>query len=392
MKNLIITTIILCFSLQTLGQSQADVVLESIRRNNKTIQAGKLYYTAQNTIAKTGNTPQNPFVEYDHLYGTPAGAGTQKDFSVTQQLDFPTAYGYRFKVANSRIEQNAFLQKSAEQEVLLEAKKICIELVYQNKKEVAFERRFAINQKLYTDIKKKFDLQDATVLDLNKIKVQLATVKSDLILQKGKVTELKTRLTELNGGLELAITDTIYPETLPVPLFEELDSLIEANDPIIRSYEKDIEVNQQQLNLVKSLTLPKIETGYHSQSILGQNYKGFHLGVSIPLWENKNKVKSQSQSLDYSSLRLQEQRIEHRYANKGIYNRYEAVKQAFSETQSILDNLNTVPMLDKALRLGQITSIEYGNELGLYYSLQERLLELEKDYNLTIAELQKYML
>ena len=392
MKNLIITTIILCFSLQTLGQSQADVVLESIRRNNKTIQAGKLYYTAQNTIAKTGNTPANPFVEYDHLYGTPAGAGTQKDFSVTQQLDFPTAYGYRFKVANSRIEQNAFLQKSAEQEVLLEAKKICIELVYQNKKQVAFERRFAINQKLYTDIKKKFDLQDATVLDLNKIKVQLATVKSDLILQRGKVTELKTRLTELNGGLELAITDTIYPETLPVPLFEELDSLIEANDPIIRSYEKDIEVNQQQLNLVKSLTLPKIETGYHSQSILGQNYKGFHLGVSIPLWENKNKVKSQSQSLDYSSLRLQEQRIEHRYANKGIYNRYEAVKQAFSETQSILDNLNTVPMLDKALRLGQITSIEYGNELGLYYSLQERLLELEKDYNLTIAELQKYML
>ena len=392
MKNLIITTIILCFSLQTLGQSQADVVLESIRRNNKTIQAGKLYYTAQNTIAKTGNTPQNPFVEYDHLYGTPAGAGTQKDFSVTQQLDFPTAYGYRSKVANSRIEQNAFLQKDAEQAVLLEAKKICIELVYQNKKEVAFERRFAINQKLYTDIKKKFDLQDATVLDLNKIKVQLATVKSDLILQRGKVTELKTRLTELNGGLELAITDTIYPETLPVPLFEELDSLIEANDPIIRSYEKDIEVNQQQLNLVKSLTLPKIETGYHSQSILGQNYKGFHLGVSIPLWENKNKVKSQSQSLDYSSLRLQEQRIEHRYANKGIYNRYEAVKQAFSETQSILDNLNTVPMLDKALRLGQITSIEYGNELGLYYSLQERLLELEKDYNLTIAELQKYML
>lgn len=392
MKNLIITTIILCFSLQTLGQSQADVVLESIRRNNKTIQAGKLYYTAQNTIAKTGNTPANPFVEYDHLYGTPAGAGTQKDFSVTQQLDFPTAYGYRSKVANSRIEQNAFLQKDAEQAVLLEAKKICIELVYQNKKEVAFERRFAINQKLYTDIKKKFDLQDATVLDLNKIKVQLATVKSDLILQRGKVTELKTRLTELNGGLELAITDTIYPETLPVPLFEELDSLIEANDPIIRSYEKDIEVNQQQLNLVKSLTLPKIETGYHSQSILGQNYKGFHLGVSIPLWENKNKVKSQSQSLDYSSLRLQEQRIEHRYANKGIYNRYEAVKQAFSETQSILDNLNTVPMLDKALRLGQITSIEYGNELGLYYSLQERLLELEKDYNLTIAELQKYML
>lgn len=392
MKNLIITPIIFFFSIAAFGQSQADAVLESIRKNNKTVQASRQYWTAQNTLAKTGTTPENPLVEYDHLYGSPEGAGIQKDFSVTQRLDFPTAYGYRSKVADTRIEQNAYLQKNAEQEVLLQAKKVYIELIYQNKKQLALERRASISQKLFTDIKRKFDLQDATVLDLNRIKVQLANAKSDLILQKGKVSELRTRLTELNGGIEISITDTIYPATSPVPDFEELDSLIEANDPIVKSYEKDVEINQRQLSLIRALTLPKLETGYHSQNILGQSYRGFHLGVTIPLWENKNKVKAQSQSLDYSSLRLQEHRIEHRYSNKEVYDRYLSVKQALSETQSILGDLSTVPMLEKALRLGQITSIEYGNELSVYYSLQERLLELEKDYHLAIAELFKFML
>jgi outer membrane protein, heavy metal efflux system len=392
MKNLIISTIVISMSAVTFAQSQADAALESIRRNNKTIQAGKQYWTAQNTLAKTGITPENPLVEYDHLYGSPAGAGVQRDFSVTQRLDFPTAYGYRSKVANARIEQNVFQQRSAEQEVLLEAKKICIELVYQNKKQQALNRRAAINEKLYNDVQKKFNLKDATVLDLNKIKIQLATIRSDLILQRGKVAELRTKLTELNGGVEISVSDTIYPTTQPVPGFDALDSLIEANDPIVKSYEKDIEVNQRQLSLVKSLTLPKIETGYHSQSILGQSYKGFHLGLSIPLWENRNKVRAQSESLDYSSLRLEEHRVEHRYFNRGIYDRYEVVKQALSETKGILNSLNSISMLEKALRLGQITSIDYANELSLYYSLQERLLELERDYNLTIAELFKYTL
>jgi outer membrane protein TolC len=270
MKNSITTIAILFLSAVTFAQSQADAALESVRRNNKTIQAGKQYWTAQNTLAKTGITPENPLVEYDHLYGSPAGAGVQKDFSVTQRLDFPTAYGYRSKVANARIEQNAYQQRSAEQEVLLEAKKVCIELVYNNKKQQALNRRAAINEKLYNDVQKKFNLKDATVLDLNKIKIQLATVRSDLILQRGKVAELRTRLIELNGGVEISITDTIYPTSQPVPSFEMLDSLIEANDPIVKSYEKDIEVNQHQLSLVRSLTLylklkpaitPKVSSG-----------------------------------------------------------------------------------------------------------------------------------
>ncbi|MGZ5446275.1 MAG: TolC family protein, partial [Thermoanaerobaculia bacterium] len=60
------------------------------------------------------------------MFGTPAGAGTQKDFSITQQFDFPTVYGKKARLAQAKIEQNTFVQKNAEQEILLEAKKLLI--------------------------------------------------------------------------------------------------------------------------------------------------------------------------------------------------------------------------------------------------------------------------
>lgn len=391
MKKLILLTLLILAGSAGFAQSLEEV-MESVRKNNKTIQTGRQYQLFQNTLAKSGNTPQNPVVEYDHLFGTPAGAGTQKDFSITQQFDFPSVYGNKARLAQAKIEQNTFIQKNAEQEVLLEAKKVFIELVYQNKRQKELEKRLAISQRLFGDTKKKFDLQDATILGFNKIKVQLATAQSDLILHKGKIAQLTNQLVNLNGGVDIQLADTIYPSIAPVPGFEELDSLIEANDPIVKSFERNVNVNKQQLGVVKSLSLPKFETGYHSQSILGQSYRGFHVGLSIPLWENKNKVKAQSQALEHSTLRVVEHLIEHRLSNRQIYDRHSSVKQSLADLQAVLGDLNTLAMLNKALRLGQITSIDYANEVISYYSLTDRLMELEKEYYLTAAALYKFKL
>ncbi len=392
MKKIMMMGVCLTAFLQVSAQSQVDAVLESIKANNKTIAAGKQYLQAQNTLAKTGNTPKDPTVEYDILYGIPVGAGNQKDFSVTQQLDFPTAYSYRGKMANNRIEQNAFIRRVAEQDILLEAKKLCLEIIYQNKKQNELQNRARISEQLYNDVKKKFDLGDATILEFNRIKVQLVSIQNDLLLDKGKLAGLQSHLTELNGGQYIAIMDTIYPIAQTVPEFEIIDSLIEANDPLVKSYEKDKEVNEQRLALEKALALPKLETGYHSQSILGQSYRGIHMGISIPIWENRNKVKAQNQALNYSSLRLEEHRVEHLYENKEIHERYSSFKQAMEDTKGFLDNLNTVEMLNKALSFGQISSIEYAIELSQYYGLRDRLLELEKEYHVSVAELYKFQL
>ena len=73
------------------GQTTVDSILKQVESGNKTINANKKYWIAKQLEYKTGLTPYDPSVEYDYMYGSPAGAGNQRDFSVTQRLDFPTA-------------------------------------------------------------------------------------------------------------------------------------------------------------------------------------------------------------------------------------------------------------------------------------------------------------
>ena len=78
--------------------------------------------------------------------------------------------------------------------------------------------------------------------------------------------------------------------------------MIEANDPILKVYEHEKEVMERQIAAQKSLKLPKIEAGYHSQGILDQNFRGVHKGITIPLWENKNKLEAAQANLDYATI------------------------------------------------------------------------------------------
>jgi outer membrane protein, heavy metal efflux system len=387
-----LTAILLGSSFVAAAQTGMDAAMASIKTNSKSIKAIQQYGQWQNKVTKTGNTPANPTVEYDYLFGFPSAGGNQKDFAVSQQIDFPTTYKYRSGVSKAMIEQIGFSQRSAEQDVLLEAKKVCLEIIYQNRRQYDLQTRLNLTQKLFAGIQKKYDVGEATVLELNRVKVQLVSAQNDLLLNKGKVRELHSRLTELNGGEPIALTDSIYPQPRAVPGFEELDSLIEANDPIVKAIEKDVEVNERRLSLERALTLPKLTGGYHSQSLLGQAYRGIHVGVTIPLWENRNKVKAQVLAVEYSNSKNEEHRVEHRFNNKVKYDRYEAVKEAIAETTGFMEKLTTVPMLNKALQLGQITSIDYTNELTLYYSLKDRLLELEKEYHVAVTELYKFEL
>jgi outer membrane protein, heavy metal efflux system len=117
------------------------------------------------------------------------------------------------------------------------------------------------------------------ILDVNKTKLQLHGIKSDVDLTRNERQSLLTKLTELSGGTPQQPLDTIYPVLPVIPDFETLDSTIEANDPLIKIYEHEKLIQHKQIALQKAMNFPKLEAGYHSQGILGQSYRGFHSGI-----------------------------------------------------------------------------------------------------------------
>ena len=376
------------------SQAQSDVerVLKSVETNNKAIQSNKKYWEARRAEFKTGLTPYAPQVEYDYLLGSPVGAGNQKDFSVTQRLDFPTTYKRKRQLSGQQIAQTELRQQVYRQDVLLEAKLLTLQIIYLNKKAAELNRRLASTKRLVEDYQKKLDKGDVIILDVNKAKLQLLNIKNEVSLNGNERQVATTKLSELNGGQVLIIRDTTYPTVPIIPRFETLDSTIEANDPIIKVYEQEIKIQEQNISVQKALNLPKIEAGYHSQGILGQSYKGAHAGITIPLWENKDRVKAAQANLDYSTTNSQTHILEHRLENKGYYDQLDVRVKAMEEYRTLLLTLNNTPLLDKALILGRINTIQYFQDESYYFSAYDKYLQMELEYQQAVARLFKFQL
>ena len=392
------TKLLLLYSLFTIhhsksnAQSSVDSVVKQVERNNKSIQTNQKYWQAKQSEFKTGLTLYDPLVEYDYMWGAPAGAGNQRDFSVTQRLDFPTAYNRKKELAGQQIAQTSLQQQVYRQDILLEAKLLTLQIIYLNKRGAELNRRLINTQQLVQDYQKKLDKGDVIILDVNKAKLQLLNIRNETALNENEKKVLFTKISELNGGIPVTINDTIYPFIPLIPDFEVLDSTIEANDPIIKVYEQEKIILEQQISVQKAMDLPKIEAGYHSQGILGQSYKGFHAGITIPLWENKNRLSATKSNLVYATSSAETHRLNHRLENKQYYEQLDVRLKMVLEYKELLSTLNNTTLLNKALSLGQITIIQYFYDESFYFTAYDKYLQAEWEYQQAVVKLYKFQL
>ena len=188
------------------------------------------------------------------------------------------------------------------------------------------------------------------------------------------------------------LSDTTYPAITAIPELAVLEPQAEAHDPMLQYVEQQQEISDRQLSLSRAIVLPSWQVGYRYQAILGQQYNGFMAGISIPLWEDKNKVKLANARLNWSNQVIEWEKTEHLYSIRRLYEKQQTLKNTLAEYGELLEGLNNTGLLEKALRLGEISSIEFFMEVTYFYDVEDQYLSLEKDYYQTVAELLKYQL
>ena len=374
------------------AQSTIDQVLASIQANNKTILAEKQRMEAEKAFFQTGLTIPDPSITLDWMRGFPKTAGNQTDLMLAQGFDFPTAYKYRKQASSLKTAQLLFESEQVRKDILLEAKMLALHLVYLNKRKTELESRLASAERFLENSQNKLDLQDATILDLNKARLLFANVKTDLQLLEAERTEYLEKLTSLNGGNQVVFSDTLYPEEVEELRFEDLALARQEGDPLLRYLEMQSRIGETEMQLAKALLLPKFEAGYRYQGLLGQQFHGIHAGVQIPLWENKRQLNLSALQIQVNNARVEDRRTILFHETRRLFDQYQSFQQAFDEYRNILQLSTEGTLLEKALQAGQLTVLEYFLETTLYYESVDRQLEFEEACELARAELMKYRL
>jgi outer membrane protein, heavy metal efflux system len=388
----ILYTMLLILGINVVKAQSLDSVLNLVRAQNKTLKVHQSETEASKMAYRTGLNPDNPTAEYEILFGTPKDAGNQQDFALTQRFDFPTSYAYRKQASNEKIKQADYIAKAKGQELLLNVKLDWLSWVYQNQLAASYTERVLAVERLHNAYQKKMIAGDGNILDFNKVKILLLETRTQLKRTEQQIEQLKQKFVNYTGGklLELAAKD--YPAIPIIPSFQELDSLIEASDPLLKIYEAQTRIAAKETELNKSLSLPGLAAGYHSQSILGQKYQGIHLGLSIPLWEKKNMVKQKKLEQLAATDRMVDHRLEHMQENRVYYQQYEEATYLLKEYKNLLDQLKSEQLLDKALQFGEISVIQYYNEVLSLYKTRDAYLEYGLQQQQAIARLYKFML
>lgn len=374
------------------GQSNTETILDNIAKNNKTILANKQYWKAQNTLFETGLTPYDPKVEFDYLFGSPSEMGDQTDFTIVQPLDFPTVYGKKRKLADAQKQQSEFAHKIVEQDILLEAKKVCIELIYRNRLQTKLNQRKENTEQWMHFFQKKLDTGDGNILDLNKAKLHLIDINTEWRKNQSEIQTFNQKLVQLNGGNPVELNATVYDVLELIPDIETLKAEIKEVNPHHEFLEQQKLIAEKQTEVAKALNLPKFEIGYHYQSILNQRFNGIHVGINIPLWENKNKVEAQRQFELLANEELNKVHLQHLSELEQLYSQYQNKESLLEEYKTVLESVNSTSLLDKALKYGEISVLQYFQESSYYYESTKNLLQMEKEYQEIVAELMKHKL
>jgi uncharacterized phage infection (PIP) family protein YhgE len=339
-----------------------------------------------------GLTLPNPQLEFEYLFGSPAAAGNQTEFSAFQAFEIPAVYRKRKEIAKLEGANSVYHINARRQDLLLEAKEVCIQIIFNQKRKNYFEERLRVNQKLVADFQRRLDQGDGTILEVNKSNLQLLQTQQSLRMVNVEIQSLMTLLTQMNGGLPDILPDTSYPAAVPLPAFEVLEQEIESVDPKRLLLEQEKRLAEMRKDASKFKSLPVFELGYRHQGILGQQFNGIHTGLTIPLWEQKHVKQFHNADMLLRELQIQDHVTEQFHEIKRLYEEADLLRTALDDYLGALDQISDPVLLDKALALGEITIIEYFVENSFYQAAYVTLLELERDYQLVMARLLKYHL
>lgn len=375
-----------------MAQTTLQEVLKSIEQNNKTLIANRQLNESRKLEARTGNYLANPTVELNQLWADKSVGGNSYEFAVVQSLDFPTTYFNKNTLSKLKAQASDFQYAVTRQEVLLQALQTCQEIIYLRQQQSLLNKRQQNAQHLEKLYKERLAKGDANQLEYNKI--QLEKINADNASRRN-ATALNTQLgllQTLNGGLPIEFTDSLYAALPELPPYDELENAYLQADPTLQNLNAESESAQQEVKVNRSLSLPKFDIGYRRNGGSSETLNGFRIGMSIPLWENRNTVKQAKAQAEYSNINLEDNIQNLKTTLRNLYLQAQTLQASRNEYAETISLQRNDELLSKALENGQISMIEYFVEIGLLYDSIQNYLDIEKEYRNIIAQLMQYKL
>ena len=375
----------------TLHAQPFDGVLQSVESHNTTLAALRRAADAEKAAARADLTLPDPEVEFGYMWGSPSVIGSRKNFSARQSFDIATLSGARRRAAAEARRLADWQYRMGRMEILQQAYGCCLDVIYYNALLAELTVRSDNARQIAEAQKRRLDAGDATQMEYHAARLDLAAVEAET---KRCTTERQAALDALallNGGEAVSLDAAEFPAVEVPADFETWYADAEGRHPALAYARQAVEASKRQLAVSKAGRLPEFSLGFDGEYVLGERYQGITLGVSIPLWAGRGKVRQARAEKEAAEAREHDACAQFYGQMANLFRKQQGLRATADIYTKALASLDDTALLKRSLDAGQISVVEYLQAVRLYYDAVQQRLDALREWHMAYAEMTAVM-
>ena len=366
--------------------------IDGVKTESATLSADK-------AALKAEVAPADPEVEFEYLWPSSAGELNRWSAGVSQELpDFRKMAATR-RVVRSIDTLDILVRSVSRTEAVYEAEQRLITLIGAHR-ELAMLREIHRNlDSLTVAYTRAWEKGEVNILDLNKIKIEHARASAADDEAGGKVAALTAEIITLSGGTisadDLAQLDDYPMYQLPTDGHgcSDKEGMMEGvvrRSPQARMLTAREAVLDSKIDLASKNRFPRLTLGYVHAYEDGTHFNGLSAGLSLPVFSRKSTVEA-AVCEAYAEKSANEQKLNAMIAEaNAACARAHTLAKLLSKMGPAVGNSNNERLLRMALDGGEITLLQYLQELSYFVEAGREYEASRLEYALILSSLARW--
>ncbi|MDE6547528.1 MAG: TolC family protein [Muribaculaceae bacterium] len=355
-------------------QEAANAILS---RNGDRLQIAVAQDAKDLETQTIANAP-DPSLEGDYMV-MPEGVDNRWNVAIGYEMEWPGVYKSRRELGKAMRDANAAEADAGVYEKYIEILKEIGTYLYAERRIEMMRHIQSATDSLYAAAVKATKGGQMSRLNLSKITLEQGRVNTLIANLEAEKNGSEGNLKTLNGGYDCTAMLNNIDRTWVMTPTHSLDEYLEEarTNPELKKALADLEVADRNVGVAKAEGLPNISIGYHHDFEDAMHFNGATLGVSIPLFANRGKVKAAQAAKAVAEYQVTVTTDKVESEITALYDEVQLIDQALKVPMEVFATTDYNTLLLKAYRGGELSLTDYLQERSWFSEAHLDLLELQ---------------
>lgn len=375
---------------QILRAAHYREILDAVDKQSPLLSASRQQRDADLKGNHTGIVPENPEFTFGYYRGVKNNPNPERfDFEAGQSFDFPSVYVHKTRMAKMNDSAVWHRFDADRADVMMQVQSLCMEVIYFNCLQQVLDSCIEDNRQLVKIYREMLEKGETNILEMNRMEFALIDLEKEMANLQSERNQRLMDIKRFTGGLEVDLAQRTFPDFEIPSDFETWFDHVSESNPTLRQMRSEQAARQQNIKVNISESFPRFSIAYKGENVFeNEGFNGLAVGMSIPLWENKNKVKQARLEAAAAQALAEDARWQIRARLEAVFDKTSRLQPIVLRYRESVKEFDNRPLVEAAMENGSFSMITYLLEKQYLLEILRNYFEAEKELALSWTELQ----